>query len=257
MFRLGARLPPRRGKLSSVRVTDEGGDKRRRTSQGLPLIRPSVRTGAPSPHRGGRLWAAQIGRNLPLCGTFGYIYWELGRSAPVGGRAARCAAPTAETWQARAARRVVAPYKRGVWSLPPHPPPSGAPSPRGEGFWGKHPSAVWLDRQSFTPLTRETAAYGRVRIPGPYGDCGKPAGAQCAPLQERGRKPGPSSAPVCALGHLSLSPLPLRDIIPTPFGLRPFPPDRGNRPLDKGSRPPGGRLRKNKKGQVWDLSLKT
>ena len=27
-------------------------------------------------------------------------------------------------------------------------------------------------------------------------------------------------------------------IIPTPFGLRPFPPDRGNRPLDKGSRPP-------------------
>ena len=39
-------------------------------------------------------------------------------------------------------------------------------------------------------------------------------------------------------GHLSLSPLSLRDIIPTPFGLRPFPPDRGNRPLDKGSRPP-------------------
>ena len=43
-------------------------------------------------------------------------------------------------------------------------------------------------------------------------------------------------------GHLSLSPLSLRDIIPTPFGLRPFLPDRGNRPLDKGSRPPGGRL---------------
>ena len=42
--------------------------------------------------------------------------------------------------------------------------------------------------------------------------------------------------------HLSLSPLSLRDIIPTPFGLRPFPPDRGNRPLDKGSRPPRGRL---------------
>ena len=43
-------------------------------------------------------------------------------------------------------------------------------------------------------------------------------------------------------GHLSLSPLSLCDIIPTPFGLRPFLPDRGNRPLDKGSRPPGGRL---------------
>ena len=35
-----------------MRLTDEGGDKRRRTSQGLPLIRPSVRTGAPSPLRG-------------------------------------------------------------------------------------------------------------------------------------------------------------------------------------------------------------
>ena len=77
------------------------------------------------------------------------------------------------------------------------------------------------------------------------------------PLQEREREPDPSSAPVCALGHLSLSPLPLRDIIPTPFGLWPFPPDRGNRPLDKGSRPPGGRLGKNKKGQVLDLSLIT
>ena len=31
---------------------------------------------------------------------------------------------------------------------------------------------------------------------------------------------------------------------PIPSGLRPFPPDRGNRPLDKGSRPPGGRLKK-------------
>ena len=39
-------------------------------------------------------------------------------------------------------------------------------------------------------------------------------------------------------GHLSISHLSLRDIIPTPFGPRPFPPDRGNRPLDKGSRPP-------------------
>ena len=91
------------------------------------------------------------------------------------------------------------------------------------------------------------------------------------PLRQKRGKPGrraESSRPTkgvagtCSLirpirGHLSLSPLSLRDIIPTPFGLRPFPPDRGNRPLDKGSRPPGGRLRKNKKGQVWNLSLKT
>ena len=38
-----------------------------------------------------------------------------------------------------------------------------------------------------------------------------------------------------------------------PYPLCPF----GTSPLDKGSRPPGGRLRKNKKGQVFDLSLKT
>ena len=75
------------------------------------------------------------------------------------------------------------------------------------------------------------------------------------PLRQKRGKPGrraESSRPTkgvagtCPLirplrGHLSLSPLSLRDIIPTPFGLRPFPPDRGNRPLDKGSRPPGGR----------------
>ena len=123
--------------------------------QGMyPLIRPSVCTGAPSP-LGEGFWAAQIGKNSAFCGTFEYIYWELGRSAPVGRRAAQCAAPTAETWQARAARREAAPYKRcgsrprpcgGIWAknggrtmcaptwrgggnLAPHPPPPGAPFP--------------------------------------------------------------------------------------------------------------------------------
>ena len=134
---------------------------------------------------------------MPLCGTFEYIYWELGQSAPVGGRAARCAAPTAETWQARAARRVVAPCKRGVWSLPPHPPPSGAPSPRGKGFWGKHPSAVWLDRQSFTPLTRETAAYGRVRTPAPTAEFfgGNGGRTMCAPTGREGGNLPPHPLP--------------------------------------------------------------
>ena len=36
----------------------------------------------------------QIRRNLPHCGTFGYIYWELGRSAPVGGGASRVGGPS-------------------------------------------------------------------------------------------------------------------------------------------------------------------
>ena len=57
----------------------------------------------------------------------------------------------------------------------------------------------------------------------PYGDYGqKTAGAQCAPLQESARETAPSS------------------VWPTASHL-----------------PPGGRLRKNKKGQVFDLSLKT
>ena len=71
----------------------------------------------------------------------------------------------------------------------------------------------------------------------------RPAGAHCAPLQLKrirvhswDRSPHPSRPSVVPP---SLSPLSLRDIIPTPFGLRPFPPDRGNRPLDKGSQPPG------------------
>ena len=75
--------------------------------------------------------------------------------------------------------------------------------------------------------------------PAPAAEFGqKTAGAQCAPLQERGREPAPSSAPFGGT---------------FPYPLCPF----GTSPLDKGSRPPGGRLRKNKKGQVWDLSLKT
>ena len=200
-----------------------------------PLIRPSVRTGVPSPKEEG-VGSAQIGRNLPYCGTFRYIYWELWRSAPVGG---------------------------GRPSVPPLRQKRGKPGRRAES-------------------SRPTK--------GVAGTC-------------------PLIRPI--RGHLSLSPLSLRDIIPTHFGLRPFPPDRGNRPLDKGSRPPGGRhdgrvrtpaptgivgknrkkqrahnvrpyrrgggnlaphppqcahwgtfppggrLRKNKKGQVWDLSLKT
>ena len=119
--------------------------------QGMyPLIRPSVRTGAPSP-KGEGFGTAQIGRDSALCGTFGYIYWKLRRSAPVGGRAARMCRP----------------YRRGGGNLPPHPP-------------------------------------------------------QCA--------------------HWGTCPYPL-----CPFGTS---------PLDKGSRPPGGRLRKNKKGQVLTCPLK-
>ena len=71
----------------------------------------------------------------------------------------------------------------------------------------------------------------------------RPAGAHCAPLQlKRIRVHSWDRSPHLSRPSVvppSLSPLSLRDIIPTPFGLRPFPPDRGNRPLDKESRPPG------------------
>ena len=84
----------------------------------------------------------------------------------------------------------------------------------------------------------------------------RPAGAHCAPLQLKrirvhswDRSPHPSRPSVVPP---SLSPLSLRDIIPTPFGLRPFPPDRGNRPLDKGSRPPGEGLRAIK-GRPYEI----
>ena len=160
--------------------------------QGMyPLIRPSVCTGAPSP-LGEGFWAAQIGKNSAFCGTFEYIYWELGRSAPVGRRAAR----------------VCRPYGGDVAS------PVGA---------------------SGRPRPTKGVGLG----PAPAAEFGqKTAGAQCAPLKEREREPAPSSAPFGGT---------------FPYPLCPF----GTSPLDKGSRPPGGRLGKNKKGQVWDLSLKT
>ena len=96
-------------------------------------------------------------------------------------------------------------------------------------------------RSQFSPLggngdkrtLRRRAAMGKVTR--------RPQAAKSPAYNERSPNPAPSSVTASPC-RLSLSPLSLRDIIPTPFGLRPFPPDRGNRPLDKGSRPPRGRL---------------
>ena len=81
---------------------------------------PPDRGSRPSPLWGEGFGAVQIRRNLPLCGTFGYIYWELGWSAPVGGRAAQCAAPTRE---GAGTCPLIRPSVR-----------TGAPSPKGEGL---------------------------------------------------------------------------------------------------------------------------
>ena len=133
-----------------MRLTDEGGDKRRRTSQGLPLIRPSVRTGAPSPHSGEGFGPAQIGRNSALCGTFGYIYWKLRRSAPVGGRAARMCRP----------------YRRGGGNLPPHPPQCA--------HWGTCPYPLCPFGTSSLPLL----AFGHFPLTGGIGPLTRGVGPQ-------------------------------------------------------------------------------
>ena len=85
-----------------------------------PSSAPVCALGHLPPHRGEGFGSAQIGRNLVLCGTFEYIYWELGRSAPVGGRAAR----------------VYRSYKGGDGSLPPHPALRATFPPRGRLFGG-------------------------------------------------------------------------------------------------------------------------
>ena len=166
---------------------------------------------------GGRLWGRSNREGFVLLWDVWIHILGIRAECACGGRAARCAAPTAETWQARAARRVVAPYKRGVWSLPPHPPSPGAPSPQGEGFWGKHPSAVWLDRQSFTPLTRETATYGRVRIPAPTAEFfgGNGGRTMCAPTGE-----GAGTCPLIRPSVRTGAPVPIPSV---PSGHHPYP----------------------------------
>ena len=144
-----------------------------------PLIRHGFAV-PPSPLWGEGSRSTQIGWNCSHCGTFGYIYWELGRSAPVGG---------------------------GRPSVPPLRRRRGKPGRRAE---------------SSRP-TEWSAGNGRVRTPAPTGIVGEKRRAHnVRPYKrERGKLP------------------------PHPSGLRPA------------TFPPGGRLRKNKKGQVLDLSLKT
>ena len=60
------------------------GDAERLNVSRLPP-HPSGLRPATFPPVGGRLWAIQIRRNSAFCRTFGYIYWEFWRSAPVGG----------------------------------------------------------------------------------------------------------------------------------------------------------------------------
>ena len=171
-------------------------------------------------------------------------------------RAARCAAPTAENGPgASVGKRQAQKWNRTQALLIlragnvlitsrgyPRKQGSGADSPcqgemarraRGGRVGGyEHEVLIWSrPRRRFGDF----AAVGKVTR--------RPQAAKSPAYNERSPNPVPSSVTASPC-HLPLSPLSLRDIIPTPFGLRPSPPDRGNRPLDKGSRPPGGRLKK-------------
>ena len=94
---------------------------------------------------GGGKHIPQIRRNPPLCGTFGYIYWNLGRSASVGGRAAIWAIPV--PWQS--------------------PGPAGHPLSKGGGK-GALAKIAQVCRPYGGSVTRGTAC-GRVRTPAPTG----------------------------------------------------------------------------------------
>ena len=97
-------------------------------------------------------------------------------------------------------------------------------------LWSRPPAILWFLSHRWERNSPRRAKPSR-----------RPQAAK-SPCEERNRSIIVPSSVTASPCHLSLSPLSLRDIIPTPFGLRPFPPDRGNRPLDKGSRPPRGRL---------------
>ena len=126
-----------------------------------PLIRHGFAV-PPSPLWGEGSRPTQIGWNCSHCGTFGYIYWELGRSAPVGGgasrvgaphpprirsapfpkgeglRASRCAAPTTEEWYAQAVRPGGRALQRGWREPAPSSAPFGGTFPPG----GRHDGRV-------------------------------------------------------------------------------------------------------------------
>ena len=116
---------------------------------------PPDRGSRPSPLWGKGFCAAQIGGDWSFCGTFGYIYWELWRSAPVGG--GRPSVPPLRRRRGKPGRRVreAAPYKRGGGGKPP---PYGFPE-----------TVLKLGRGALVlpPETCAREASGRVRAPAP------------------------------------------------------------------------------------------
>ena len=158
--------------------------------------------------------------------------WGPGPTPPVRGRWPE--GPEGVGWATMSTKCSSGAVPGAFWVISPVLPakPSAAGSP-GRGGARKRSQFSPLGGNGDKRTLRRRAAVGKVTR--------RPQAAKSPAYNERSPNPAPSSVTASPC-RLSLSPLSLRDIIPTPFGLRPFPPDRGNRPLDKGSRPPRGRL---------------
>ena len=137
---------------------------------------------------------------------------------------------------------------------------SSEPSPGAFWFLCRHGQRNSPPAGGEIPLRKEPSS-GPMRASGPTKKRSiiAPSSVTASPchLPPKGKafKGSPLIRPL--RGHLSLSPLSLRDIIPTPFGLRPFPLTGGIGPLTRGVGPqgegfggegpsfvPGGRLEK-------------
>ena len=121
-----------------------------------PSSAPVCALGHLPPCGGEGFGPAQIGRDFVFCGTFGYIYWELGRSAPVY-KYGRPSVPPLRRRRGQPGRRVreAAPYKRGGGGKPP---PYSFPE-----------TVLKLGRGALVlpPETCAREASGRVRAPAP------------------------------------------------------------------------------------------
>ena len=116
--------------------------------------------------------------------------------------------------------------------------PRKKPKRRSGAAAGSDSSAFAPSSSTAAPLRTPGDAAGAA--PGRPGACVRPAGDDTPqpPYARRPAQLGDSSQPPPTGG------LPGRGLVPAghhpaPFGLRPFPPDRGNRPLDKGRCPQG------------------
>ena len=150
------------------------------------------------------------------------------------------------------------PTKGGSGACPLIRPLRGHLPPRGKAFGGSTPQPSGLTASPLSPLTRETAAYGRVRIPAPTAEFfgGNGGRTMCAPTGEGAgtwplirpsvRTGAPVPYPLCPFGTSSLPLL--------AFGH--FPLTGGIGPLTRGVGPQGEGSGKTKRDRSETCPLK-